>query len=216
MLGKTHLAVGIAVSMTVLRPDTLPELITGLGAASVGALISDIDVGSTDAHKDADMISAMSVFAVAAVVLLDQMFHVGIWRMLMQRSSLARVIPGVLAFIGICAFGKEQPHRSFMHSFPALFVLSALVDIIFPTAMPYFAVAFLSHLATDIFNYKKVRLFYPVKKGGFCLKLFHAKGLANRILFLGSSAVAFAVVAVLMFRILTAAPFPGSMPFFHG
>lgn len=210
------MAVGIAASMTILRPVTLPELITGLGAASVGALISDIDVGTTDAHRDADMITAMSVFAVAAVVVLDQMFHVGIWQILTQRSSFARVIPGVLAFIGICAFGKEQPHRSFMHSFLALFLLSALVDIIFPTAMPYFAIAFLSHLTTDIFNYKKVRLLYPWKKGGFCLKLFHAKGLANRILFYGSSAVAFVVVAVLMVRILTVVPFPVNMPFFSG
>lgn len=216
MLGKTHLAVGIAVSMTVLRPDTLPELVTGLGAASVGALISDIDIGAAGAHRDADIITAMSVFAVALVVILDQVFHVGIWQMLMQKSSFARIIPGALAFIGICAFGKEQPHRSFMHSFLALFLLSALVNVIFPTAMPYFALAFLSHLAADLFNYKRVRLLYPMKKGGFCLKLFRAKGFANRVLFLTGSTVSLVVVAVLLVRILAATPLPGGMTFFRG
>lgn len=216
MLGKTHLAVGIAVSMTILRPDTLPELITGLGAASVGALISDIDVGTTDAHRDADIVTVMAVFAAAFVVILDQVFHVGIWQMLMQKSSFARIIPGLLAFIGVCAFGKEQPHRSFMHSFLALFLLSALVGVIFPTAMPYFALAFLSHLATDIFNYKRVRLLYPMKKGGFCLKLFRAKGFANRVLFLAGSAVSLGAVALLLIRILAAAHLPGGVTFFHG
>jgi inner membrane protein len=195
MLGKTHLAVGIAASMLAVHPSTLPELVIGVGAAAVGAVISDIDVGTTESHRDADIISTIAVVAVVAVLVLDKVFNIGVYEILKERSNMARVILGALAFIGVCAFGKEQPHRSFMHSFLALIILSALVGVILPTAMPYFAVAFISHLATDLFNFKKVRLLYPLK-GGISFHMFHAKGIANSVIFLAGSVVS--VVAVVM------------------
>jgi inner membrane protein len=201
MLGKTHLAVGIAASLVVVHPATLPELVIGLGAASVGAVISDIDVGTTESHRDADIISAMALVAVVAVLVLDKIFNIGVYDILKERSNIARVIVGALAFIGVCAFGKEQPHRSFMHSFLALIILSALVGIILPTAMPYFAVAFISHLATDLFNFKKVRLLYPLK-GGVSFHMFHAKGIANSFIFMAGSVVSVAAIVVNVVRLL--------------
>jgi inner membrane protein len=201
MLGKTHLAVGIAASMLVVHPSTLPELVIGVGAAAVGAVISDIDVGTTESHRDADIISTIAVIAVVAVLVLDKVFNIGVYEILKERSNMARVILGALAFIGVCAFGKEQPHRSFMHSFLALIILSALVGVILPTAMPYFAVAFISHLATDLFNFKRVRLLYPLK-GGISFHMFHAKGIANSVIFLAGSVVSVAAVVVNFVRIM--------------
>lgn len=201
MLGKTHLVVGIAVSMVILRPDTLPELIVGLGASSVGTVISDIDVGTANAHKDADKICAIAVAALVAVAVIEEIFHLGIYERLMERNNLLKILVGAFGFIGVCAFGKEQPHRSFMHSFLALILLSILVRTMFPMAMPYFALAFLSHLATDIFNFKKVKLWYPLKDG-ICLKMFHAKGVANRTMFLVAGAIAVVEVTWLLVQIL--------------
>jgi inner membrane protein len=201
MLGKTHLAVGIAASMLAVHPSTLPELVIGVGAAAVGAVISDIDVGTTESHRDADIISTIAVVAVVAVLVLDKVFNIGVYEILKERSNMARVILGALAFIGVCAFGKEQPHRSFMHSFLALIILSALVGVILPTAMPYFAVAFISHLATDLFNFKKVRLLYPLK-GGISFHMFHAKGIANSVIFLAGSVVSVAAVVMNFARIM--------------
>jgi inner membrane protein len=201
MLGKTHLAVGIAASLVVLHPSTLPELVIGVGAAAVGAVISDIDVGTTESHRDADIISTMALVAVVAVLVLDKIFNIGVYDILKERSNIARVIVGALVFIGVCAFGKEQPHRSFMHSFLALIILSILVGVILPLAMPYFAVAFISHLATDLFNFKRVRLLYPLP-GGISFHLFHAKGIANSILFMAGSVVSVAEIAIYLTSIL--------------
>lgn len=195
MLGKTHLAVGIAASLAVVHPATIPELVIGLGVAAVGAVISDIDVGTTESHRDANIISAMAFVAVVAVVAADKLFNLGVYEILQERSNLARLIVGALAFIGVCAFGKEQPHRSFMHSFLAMVILSALVGVILPPAMPYFAVAFLSHLITDLFNFKKVRLLYPLK-GGVAFHMFHAKGIANSFILLAGSVASVAVIAL--------------------
>ena len=135
MLGRTHFFIGTAAALAVLQPQTVPVLVTGAGAAAIGSLISDIDVGTS------------------------------------------------------------QPHRSFMHSFAALALLTACVDIIYPDASAYFAVGFLSHLVLDVLNRKPEKLLWPWKKG-FCLGLCSARGVVNRAL-LGVGMASLTVILVL-------------------
>lgn len=182
MLGKTHMAIGVAAAMAAVQPESLPELVAGLSAAAVGAVISDIDVGTAEAHRDADIVTMLAVAAVGAAALAEKMFHIGIVQRIMENSSTARIALGCVVFLVVCAVGKQSPHRSMMHSVLILGVLTACVHVAVPMAAPYFAVAFASHLFTDIFNYKAVRLLYPLP-GGLCLRLFHATGAANALLF---------------------------------
>ena len=198
MLGKTHMAVGIAATLAITQPSGISELVLAVGAGSLGALISDIDVGTSNSHRDADKITALSVVVVLAVFALDYFCNTQIIERIIGSSGYLRIIAGWLLFIGICAFGKEQPHRSFMHSFLALILLSFALGLIWEKAVIYFAVGFLSHLATDIFNKKKVRLLYPLK-GGVSLGLFHAYGLANDIFFAVGSIVAVIEVIICVF-----------------
>ena len=198
MLGKTHMAVGIAATLAITQPSGISELVLAVGAGSLGALISDIDVGTSNSHRDADKITALSVVVVLAVFALDYFCNKQIIERIIGSSGYLRIIAGLLLFIGICAFGKEQPHRSFMHSFLALILLSFALGLIWEKAVIYFAVGFLSHLATDIFNKKKVRLLYPLK-GGVSLGLFHAYGLANDIFFAVGSIIAVIEVIICVF-----------------
>lgn len=198
MLGKTHMAVGIAATLAITQPSGISELVLAVGAGSLGALISDIDVGTSNSHRDADKITALSVVVVLAVFALDYFCNTQIIERIIGSSGYLRIIAGLLLFIGICAFGKEQPHRSFMHSFLALILLSFALGLIWEKTVIYFAVGFLSHLATDIFNKKKVRLLYPLK-GGVSLGLFHAYGLANDIFFVVGSIVAVIEVIICVF-----------------
>ncbi len=198
MLGKTHMAVGIAATLAITQPSGVSELVLAVGAGSLGALISDIDVGTSNSHRDADKITALSVVVVLAVFAMDYFCNTQIIERIIGSSGYLRIIAGLLLFIGICAFGKEQPHRSFMHSFLALILLSFALGLIWEKAVIYFAVGFLSHLATDIFNKKKVRLLYPMK-GGVSLGLFHAYGLANDIFFAIGSIVAIIEVIICIF-----------------
>ena len=69
-------------------------------------------------------------------------------------------------------------------------------------AVVSFAAGFLSHLATDVCNKKKVRFLYPLK-GGVSLGLFHAYGLANQVFFMAGCAAAaleMGLFAVRIFR----------------
>lgn len=192
------MAVGIAATLAITQPSGVSELVLAVGAGSLGALISDIDVGTSNSHRDADKITALSVVVVLAVFAMDYFCNTQIIERIIGSSGYLRIIAGLLLFIGICAFGKEQPHRSFMHSFLALILLSFALGLIWEKAVIYFAIGFLSHIATDIFNKKKVRLLYPMK-GGVSLGLFHAYGLANDIFFAIGSIVAIIEVIICIF-----------------
>lgn len=201
MLGKTHMAAGVATSLILFHPSNLPTLVLGTGVAAFGAVLSDIDVETSKSHKNADKIALAATVVVLLMVAVDFFFHVGIYNKLMSNSNLARIVVGGLLFIGVCAFGKEQPHRSFMHSILAWAILSLLMFIISPTLMPYFVVSFGSHLVLDLLNYKKVRLLYPMK-GGFSLKLCYADGLVNNILLVIGVVLALAEFVGLLIELL--------------
>lgn len=201
MLGKTHMVVGTATALAVMHPDNLPELIGGTCVAVVGALISDIDVETSDSYHDANKIISLSVIAVLIIAAAELIFKVGIYQKLLQNSELLRVVIGGIIFIAVCAFGKERPHRSFMHSILAMIILSGTVNIILPVFTPYFAAAFTSHIVIDMFNYKKVRLCYPLP-GGLCLNICHADGSANKIFFAVGALTAVIEFVTQFFRIL--------------
>lgn len=200
MLGKTHMAVGVAAGLAIMHPHNIQELIVGTGTLAIGSVISDIDIGTSDSHKDADKIIALACLACFAVVVLESILHLGIYRHLMRSSSLRRIMIGLAAFLLLCAFGKEQPHRSFMHSIPALLLLTGCIEIIFPLAKPYFIIGFVSHLMLDLFNRRDERLLYPLKWGlsfGMC----SSKGLVNQVLFSVGSAASALIFAVLLLQI---------------
>lgn len=180
MLGKTHMMVGIAAALAVTRPETVSGIVTASGVGAIGSLISDIDVGTSSSHKDANRVILLTVIVAALAVIADFAGHLGLIQKIMNNSSIVRTIIGCVVFIGTCAFGKEQPHRSFMHSLLALVILSFALGLIYIPIVPYFIIGFLSHIATDIFNRRKVRLLYPFK-GGVSLNLFRANGIANNL-----------------------------------
>ena len=190
MLGKTHFFIGISTALAVLQPQSVPVLVTGISAAAVGSVISDIDSGTSQAHQEADKVMAVTVSVIGLMLFLEYKFHLGIYERLMKNSSIMRVLTGGILFLIICTYGKDQPHRSFMHSLVAGFMLTCCVNIIYPDAGPYFAVAFLSHLALDLLNYKRVKIFWPLKKG-YSLRFCSADGWVNRLLlWLGPIALA--------------------------
>ena len=181
MLGRTHFFVGMTSALAIMQPESLPILVAGTGAAALGGVISDIDSGTSQAHKDADKVMGASVLTIAVISVLEWYFHLGITHIIMENSDYFRIVCGILLFLLICSYGMRQPHRAFMHSFAALFTLSGCVAMIFPDIMPYFAIGFISHLFIDLFNRRNEKLLWPMKKG-YCMHLCSSKGIVNRML----------------------------------
>ncbi len=69
MLGKTHMAVGIAATLACTCPKTVAELSMAVAIGTVGALIPDIDVESSESCRKANgailLLSAISAAAAA-------------------------------------------------------------------------------------------------------------------------------------------------------
>ncbi|HBA97840.1 MAG TPA: metal-dependent hydrolase [Lachnospiraceae bacterium] len=201
MSGKTHIAVGTAVALAVLQPMEGPQLVTGICAAVVGSVISDIDVDTSISSRGINKAAAIYMTVIFVAVVVELLFHVGIVSLIQKNSMWMRVATGIALFMSVCAFGKIQPHRSFMHSLSALLILSGAVALIYPAAVPYFSIAFISHILADLLNYKKVRLFYPLKKG-ISFKICHATGLVNSALFIvGTSAVVIEMALYVYYKI---------------
>ena len=192
MAGKTHAAVGLGTVLAVTQPSTVSGLVLAAGTGMLGALISDIDVGTSKSHKDADQITLIAVLLVAAEIALNYFYDFSIWEKIRNDQSMAPVAMGVIIFIAVCAFGKNQPHRSFMHSIMA--ILSGALSMVSVQLVPYFVTGFASHLILDCFNRKRVRILYPLP-GGIALDFCKAGGFVDSLLFkLGSVVVIFEIV----------------------
>lgn len=64
----------------------------------IGSVISDIDIGTSDSHKEADKIIGFTVFTVIAIILMDSVWHLGIWQRLLNYTSIRQPAPSVAAF----------------------------------------------------------------------------------------------------------------------
>ena len=100
MLGKTHFFIGISTALAVLQPQSVPVLVTGISAAAVGSVISDIDSGTSQAHQEADKVMAVTVSVIGLMLFLEYKFHLGIYERLMKNSSIMRVLTGEILFAG--------------------------------------------------------------------------------------------------------------------
>ena len=108
MTGKTHAAVGLGTVLAVTQPSTVSGLVLAAGTGMLGALISDIDVGTSKSHKDADRITLIAVLLVAAEIALNYFYDFSIWEKIRNNQSMAPVAMGVIIFIAVCAFGKKS------------------------------------------------------------------------------------------------------------
>lgn len=185
MTGKTHMAAGIAVSLGATVPDTPKEMLICVAAAAVGAVISDIDVSTSDARREFNHFLGIAGIIVATVLFLEYYFRFGVFRMIKHHGYLPLLL-GLSCFVLICLFGKNKPHRSFMHSILALALLTGSVSLILPAAGVPFAAAMASHIGLDLLNKKKVKLFYPYRKG-IAFSLCRADGVVSRTLFYAAS-----------------------------
>lgn len=140
----------------------LPELILGAGAAAVGSVISDIDCGTSESSRRADQIIFVSETIIIGIAAVEAHWHLGLYQRLMSNSSVSRIVLACAAFLAVCAYGKKTPHRSFLHSFLAGGLLMSCVGIFLPMLVPYFGIAYASHLALDFLNHKGEQIFLSV------------------------------------------------------
>ena len=182
MTRNTHLATGLSVAIAAVRPDSFMAISVCIVSATIGSIVSDIDVTTSTSRKELNKIIGISVIAIVAATMLEAIFHIGILSMLEAQTNLYRALLGIVCYLLICVFGITTPHRTFMHSFPCVIALAGTVWLICPAAVVPSSVAMMSHIILDFFNTKKVQILYPLKKPRICFKMCKADGKANKII----------------------------------
>jgi len=190
--GKTHLFVGTATTLFVMQPEKVSEVCLCLSVGICGALISDIDVVSSKAHKLVNKVTIATACLLGLLVLIDKVLGLNF----LESSTIVKIIIGAAIFCLVCIYGKDQPHRAFMHSFTALFLLSFSLYLICPMVVPYFAISMASHMIIDLLNYINVRLFFPVK-WGLSFDVCHADSEGNKAI--GVICMVFTLVQTVFF-----------------
>ena len=92
----------------------------------------------------------------------EDCYILGINNWIVHNSSYLRIISCLLVMIFVCYYGYRQPHRSFLHSFLGLFILSFLCYFAFGNIVIPFSIGLITHIILDLFNIKGLRLFYPL------------------------------------------------------
>ena len=64
MTKDTHIAGGLAITMALAMPQGFKELAVCLTAATIGSVISDIDITTSESRRDLNKILIISVVAI--------------------------------------------------------------------------------------------------------------------------------------------------------
>ena len=110
MTKDTHIAGGLAITMALAMPQGFKELAVCLTAATIGSVISDIDITTSESRRDLNKILIISVVAIVVCTILEVVFKLGIVSLLQSETDIMRILCGIGFFLFICCFGINTPH----------------------------------------------------------------------------------------------------------
>jgi len=181
--GSTHIAVGIASSLAIMQPKSVPDCLCAITGGMIGGMICDIDSpGKRDSMDIRDdqygwQLVVYFVLIIGFLMFLDYLSGNGAVAFIVDNAG-PLLFASVAIFVGLCIYGTRTSHRTFMHSLLAGALMSASVWFFCqPVAIP-FAIGFASHLLIDFLNKKKVQYLWPLKLR-FGLNRFPSDGKLN-------------------------------------
>lgn len=181
MLSKTHIAIGLATSLTLLAPQTPEAIYPVVVGGAIGSIICDIDCTWRRPTKDAVLGRTIAGILAGAAIVADVRSHGVLWHYY-EHTGIIPVIVGIVIFLGLCQGARNTEHRTFSHSLLAVAGLCAGVALFCFPILPAFAIGIATHLLLDVVNIRPVHLFYPMKQG-VSLKWCPAKSKADLVLF---------------------------------
>lgn len=187
MTGKTHIAVGAAVSLSVIQCLGGPSWPLALLGGAVGGMLPDTDVAGSSGSKELRRAWAILAVLVAVLLLADHLLGSNLAASFVRTFSYQQ-LAGAAVMVAVCALGRASGHRGFSHSLVALVVASLGVRLLYEPLTTAFVVGYASHLVLDLLNKRPERLLWPLH-GGLCLRLCESGRLVDSVLFVGGVAV---------------------------
>lgn len=118
MNSKTHMYVGAAASLLILRPVGVGSSLISIAGGLLGGWICDIDLNTksdiSDYFAGVELLTTLGIIGA-----LDFFFGFGIVDYILARRSIVSTV-GAVSFVTLGALGAKWPvliqHRTFMHS----------------------------------------------------------------------------------------------------
>lgn len=181
-MGKTHIAVGVATAILVVQPDSAGSLTTAIAGGAIGGVISDIDVKTTShpSSKDGIYSRILGICIAFVAIFIGHLCGSELLPRLMTEPIWQPILACVI-FAVTLVFMRKSKHRTFSHSIIALLICSIGIALINVTLAIAFGVGFMSHILLDMLNKQKVYFLSPLA-GGYCLSVFYANKIANKVI----------------------------------
>lgn len=171
------------VSLCLMRPDSIFDLVVTCGCATLGGLVPDVDLKDSTSDKLFDRLMTSLITIVVMSFFIKYFFDIDLYCKIKDCNYINYLI-SICLFIVMAFLGSKSSHRSFTHSFLGMFIYSLILSYGFGNNVvyPYF-VSHLSHIVLDLFNKKGVALFYP-SKYRLCFGICDSNGKVNKFLFI--------------------------------
>ena len=192
MQGRTHIGVGTAAALAVVRPTGMAGCVACVLGAALGSLICDIDVRPSDRQRTAFRLS-MAILVIALMLLAYDVGSGGVVLSAAVAHLGPELVLGAAGFVATSVFGALTPHRTFAHSLVALGLWTTSLELLWPALALPFAVGVASHRVLDLTNKQGVQLFWPLKVE-VSLGLWKSDGYVDNLL-----AIVGLVAAVVLF-----------------
>ena len=183
MLGKTHVAVGVAVTAITaktLNLNPMDPMIIFPGI--IGALAADIDIdGSTITERINELIKTIIIFAVLYVFLNKYFPQTNFSKLLSFKIDNRTFVPGIILLFIFSIFSRITGHRGFSHSLLGVIAFTFSVYLIYKPFTIWFIAGYISHIIIDLLNYKGIPLFFPLKHN-FQIGLCKAGGIVDKVI----------------------------------
>ena len=194
---KTHIACASLISLSLIKPSSIQELLITIGVSALGGVLPDVDLKDSTSDKLFDRLMTSLITIIIMSIIINYYFNINLYNIIKGYNNIFNYVLCISIFIIMSYLGSKTPHRSFTHSLLGLFIYSAIISYSFSKEIVLiFSISFLSHILLDLFNMKGITLFYPLKNG-FSLNICEVKGTVNRILFIVASILNLVVLILL-------------------
>ena len=184
---KTHVACANLVSLSLIRPSSIGELLITIGVSTLGGLLPDVDLKDSTSDKLFDRLMTSLITIIIMSIIINHYFNINLYNIIKEYNNIYNYIVCICLFITMSYLGSKTSHRSFTHSLLGSFIYSAIISYSFNDKIVLiFFISYLSHIILDLLNKKGIELFYPLKIR-LSLNLCEVKGTVNKILFIVSS-----------------------------
>ena len=190
MSGTTHMAVGAAITVTIVQPKNIQESMIALACGVIGGIAPDVD---TENATMARIIRSILAFIASALIILykcrnyiDDIHIQKTVQWLFEGIGIDNIFYCLL-FFTLLMIGSFTKHRNVTHSIEFIACQTVVLYFIHPMLALPFVLSALSHTALDILNRKKVKISLLINKSlsfGIC----KSNGIIDR-LFLVSSMI---------------------------